>query len=359
MKKKIALFMVLISAMALIGCGTKETTSKESASSEVSESTKKETSDKKEKIERLSKQYGGLETAYDSSVFEGLKAKKEYKIAALHYSLTNEAPVILSEAMAKRAEELGVKVDMFDADGDVNTEIDKMQNIVSGDYDLILISAVDSEASVAAVDIAKEAGIPVINVHSYLESDDLVSTVVSDSIQAGEDIMKWAAEKMDGKGNIVIMEGPTGSSGQVLRYQGICNVLMDYPDIEVLATQTANWSRAEGLDLMQNWMQTFNDINAVVSENDEMGLGAIEALGNDKTNVYVTGVDGISDTLVSIKEGKQDMTMYQDTIGQGKLSIEMAVAYLNGDEVEKYYWIPYELVTIDNVDEYIDRVAKK
>ena len=170
--------------------------------------------------------------------------------------------------------------------------------------------------------------------------------------------MSWAAEKMGGKGNIVVMEGPTGSSGQVLRYQGIMNVLLDYPEIEMLAIQTANWSRAEGLDLMQNWIQAFDGINAVISENDEMALGAIEALGADKANVFVTGVDGISDTLDSIKAGQQDMTMYQDTIGQGKLSVEMAVAYLNGDTIEKYYWIPYEIVTAENVQEYMDRIAK-
>jgi len=315
------------------------------------------------KVSRVAEQFGGIVEKYNPSLFDDLKAKKNYKIACLHYGLQNEAPVLLADAQKARAKELSVTVDMFDANYDVNTEMAKMENIIVSGYDLILFSAVDSEASVACADKAIKAGIPIINVHSYLKCKDLVSTIVSDSIQAGEDEMEWVAKSLGGKGNIVIMEGPIGCSGEVLRSQGIDNILMDYPNIDVLARKTANWSRAEGLALMENWFMAFPDkINAVVSQNDEMALGAIQAAtskGIKDGDLVVIGVDGISDALAAIKKGKMQATLFQDTTGQGKLSIELAVAYLNGDKIGKYYWIPYELVTKDNVDEYISRVEKQ
>jgi len=171
--------------------------------------------------------------------------------------------------------------------------------------------------------------------------------------------MQFIADKIGGKGNIVILEGPIGQSAQIQRREGIHNILEKYPDIKVLAEKTANWSRAEGLALMENWLQSFEgQINAVVGQNDEMALGAIQALeGKGLTNrdeIPVIGVDGISDALQAVKDGRMNATVFQDAKGQGEMSIEVAVKYLNGEEVEKEYWIPFQLVTPENVDEFMN-----
>lgn len=285
-------------------------------------------------------------------------ADKKFKIGVTHYGLKNEFTVLISDAQKEKAKELGVDIEIFDGNYDVNTQISQFENMIAQKYDAIIFSPVDVDAMSVAVDKAVKAGIPVIGVNTRVNSDKLTSYVGSNDVTAGEIEMNWMAEKLGGKGNIVILEGPIGSSAQVQRREGIHNVLKKYPDIKVLAEKTANWSRSEGLTLMENWLQAFNGkINGVVGQNDEMALGAIQALEGkgfkDRNAIPVVGVDAISDALKAVKEGRLNATVFQDAKGQGAMSVEVAVKYLKGEKIEKEYWIPFQLVTPENLDKFM------
>jgi inositol transport system substrate-binding protein len=291
----------------------------------------------------------------------GSSGEKKLKIGVTHYALKNEFTVLVSEAQKKKAAELGVEIEVFGADYDVNTQLGQFENMIAKKYDAIIFSPVDAQAMAVAVDKAVAAKIPVIGVNTRVDSDKLTSYAGSQDVTAGEMEMKHLAEKMGGKGNIVIIEGPIGQSAQIQRREGIHKVLAQYPDIKVLSEKTGNWSRSEGLTLMENWLQAFpGKINGVCAQNDEMALGAIKALEGAKLldKVPVVGVDGIADGLAAVKEGKLSATAFQDAQGQGEKSVELAVKALKGETLEKNYWIPFELVTKDTIDAFMKKKGK-
>src|SRR5690606_21235936 len=130
-----------------------------------------------------------------------------------------------------------------------------------------------------------------------------------------------------------------------------------YPDITILAEQTAEWDRAKAMSLMENWIQSYGtQIDAVFAQNDEMGMGALQALeqANLKDQVVVVSIDAIGDALQAVKDGRLDATVYQDAKAQGKQAVEMALDFINHRDsiAEKHVFIPFHLVTNDNVEDF-------
>lgn len=332
-KAKLWFMLALALILVMTGCGTKSSGGESSPNSEPIGSKPAETQ-------------------------SAAPADKKFKIGVTHYGLKNEFTVLISDAQKAKAKELGVDIEIFDGNYDVNTQISQFENMIAQGFDAIIFSPVDVDAMSVAVEKAVAAGVPVFGVNTRVNSDKLTSYIGSNDVTAGEFEMNFIAEKIGGKGNIVIMEGPIGSSAQVQRREGIHNVLAKYPDIKVLAEKTANWSRAEGLSLMENWLQAFKgEINAVVGQNDEMALGALQALEGkgltDRNQIPVVGVDAISDALQAVKDGRMNATVFQDAKGQGAQSVEVAVKYLKGEKIEKEYWIPFQLVTPDNIEKFM------
>lgn len=291
----------------------------------------------------------------DSSSASEDESKEKFKIGVTHYGLQNEFTVLIAEAQKEKAAELGVEIEVFDGNYDPATQLSQFENMIAQGYDAIIFSPVDVDALAVAVEAATDAGVPVFGVNTKVNSDLLTSYVGSNDVDAGEIEMQWMADKLGGKGNIVIIEGPLGSSAQVQRKQGIYNILEKYPDIKVLAIQTGNWQRSEGLMLMENWLQAFpGEINGVVAQNDEMALGAINSLEEAglKDSIPVVGVDAISDALKAVGEGRLNATVFQDAVGQGQQSVEVAVKHLKGETVDKEYMIPFQLVTPDNLSDF-------
>ena len=152
------------------------------------------------------------------------------------------------------------------------------------------------------------------------------------------------------------MEGAYGYAAQEQRTEGIQNALADNPGIELLAMDTANWSREEAMTLMENWLHEYgSDIDAIIAENDEMGLGAMRAIiaENPDKKIYVIGVDGLADAMTAISEGTYDCTYLQDATGQGRGGVEVMAKILAGESYDKELWIPFQEVTADNVADYL------
>ncbi len=290
-----------------------------------------------------------------SSTQANKPAGKKLVVGMTLYSLKNEFTVRLSNAAKKKAAELGVELKIYDGNYDPNTQINQVETMISDGVNAIILNPQDAKACAVAVDKAAAANIPVIGVNTRVDSEKLTSYVGSKDVYAGELEMQAVADKLGGKGNIVILDGPLGQSAQLERSEGIQNVLKKYPDIKVLAEKTANWSRSEAMTVMENWLQAFDKIDAVVAENDEMALGARKAIEAKKLDIPTIGVDGITDALDAVEKGTLIASIFQDGAGQGSKALEIAVAKAKGENVDKEYWIDFEPVTKENVAEFKQR----
>lgn len=280
---------------------------------------------------------------------------KKIVVGMTLYSLKNEFTVRLSNAAKKEAEKLGVDLKIYDGNYDPNTQINQVETMLSDGVDAIILNPQDAKACAVAVDKAAAKNVPVIGVNTRVESDKLTSYVGSKDVYAGELEMQAIADKIGGKGNIVILDGPLGQSAQLERSQGIQNILKKYPDIKILAEKTANWSRSEAMTVMENWMQAFDKIDAIVGENDEMALGARKAVEAKKLDIPCIGVDGITDGLNAVESGSLIATIFQDGAAQGAKALDVAVAKAKGEKVDPEYWIDFEKVTKDNVADFKKR----
>ena len=207
-------------------------------------------------------------------------SKKEgYTIGCTVYYMT-EFVTLMAEGMEKKADELGCDLVMLDAQQDAQNQITQIENLIAQKVDVIIVAAVDSDAILPAMEMCEDAGIPLVGVNMLFNTEEPYHYVGPNDVLAGELEMQNAINEIGGEGNVVILEGPIGQSAQIQRLEGNENVLDKYKGkIEVLADQTANWSREEALTLVENWLESFSGkIDAIVAHNDEMALGAIQAL---------------------------------------------------------------------------------
>jgi ribose transport system substrate-binding protein len=172
------------------------------------------------------------------------------------------------EAYAKAND---IKILWNSANLDVNTQASQIDQFINAGVDAIVVVPVQADSLAPQVAAAKAKDIPFLAVNAALDSKDLAGSVLPDDIKAGEQEMQMMADKLGGKGNIVVLQGPLGQSGELQRTQGIKNVLAKNPGIKILAKDTANWKRDEAVNKMKNWISSFGDtIDGVVAENDDM-----------------------------------------------------------------------------------------
>ncbi|MCL4401659.1 MAG: sugar ABC transporter substrate-binding protein [Acidobacteria bacterium] len=283
--------------------------------------------------------------------------KKPLVIGVALMGLSQEFIVMLNQAMEAKARELGVQLIVNDAQRSAERQVQQVENLTAQKVDAIVLNPCEVEASSPAVDRAVAAGIPVINVNSETRSAP-TAFVGSRDEEAGRIAMEYIARRLKGHGNVVMMHGFMGQTAQIDRDRGAREVLAKYPGLKLLAEQTAEWDRAKGVTLMENWIQSYGSaINAVFAHNDEMGMGAVLALeqARMKDKVVVASVDAIADALEAVKAGRLDATVFQDAKGQGGTAIETAVKIATRQPYQKQVLIPFQLVTRENVDRYMAR----
>ena len=172
---------------------------------------------------------------------------------------------------------------------------------------------------------------------------------------AGELQMQSVVDLLGGKGNIAVLYGPMGSDGQLARKGGYDKVLENYPDVKVEFAETANWVTEEALSLVENWLSTGTEINAIVAQNDGMAMGALKAVEDAglQDKIIVVGVDAVDDALQAIADGRLTGTISQDAPGQGGLGVQAMVDFLNGQEIEPVVYTECIWITKDNVSSYM------
>lgn len=296
----------------------------------------------------MSASIGGMAQAQEDKIVIGLTDA----------NMSNESNAIFSNAAIEYAKGLdNVELIVNDGEGDAEKQIAQCESFVAQGVDVVIISPYDYDAAVTAAQICKDAGIPVFVAKGLIADMSIVETYVgSDDFNAGVIEMEYIADLIEGKGNIVIIEGPTGVTGAVLRNDGIASVLKEYPDIKVLYSQPADWYRDQAMALMENWLQLGADINAVVAHNDEMALGAYDALeaAGLADSVPVIGIDGIQAAVESVGEGKLTASILQDSKTIAETAIDVAIKLANGEEIEKEYDIPYQVITADNYKDFLN-----
>lgn len=270
-------------------------------------------------------------------------------------NVSYEFIVNIKEAMEIRAKELDVKLIINDAERSAEKQIQQIESFIAQRVDAIILNPCEVEASSPAVDKAIAAKIPIVNVNSETRSTP-TAFVGSRDEQSAEIAVRYLAERLKGKGGIVMLSGYPGQAAEIKRSQGAKSTLAKYPGLQLIAEQTANWSREEGMALMENWLQAYKgQIDAVFAQNDEMGMGALQALeaAGVKDRIVLVGVDAIADALQAVKKGRLDATVFQNAKGQGRTSVETALQIIKGEPYEKEVFIPFELVTAENVDAYL------
>ncbi|MCS6825089.1 MAG: sugar ABC transporter substrate-binding protein [Caldilinea sp.] len=256
------------------------------------------------------------------------------------------------------ASQPGVELIMVDSREDVGTQLGQVENFISQGVDAIVIVAANTDATEPMTQAIMEAGIPLVYVNRRPANlPEGVVYVGSDSIIAGRLQMEWIAEALGGQGNVVIMMGNLAQEAAQQRTAGVKEVAAKYPGITITKEQSANWDRAEGMALMENWLATGDRIDAVASNNDEMAIGALKAIeaAGKLGEIIVGGVDATEDALAEMAAGRLNVTVFQNAKGQGEGAIEAAIKLARGEAVEPVIWIPYELVTPENYKEYLNR----
>ena len=271
-------------------------------------------------------------------------------------NLSNEFIRTLSDALEQRGEELGVDVITVDAQDVIERQVAAVEDFIAMGVDVIILNPIDAEALNPSVDLAYEAGIPLILVNTFTTNENYVSYVGSSNIVSGRIQGEFLAEEFAGQDDIyvVILRGVLGHSAEIERFEGLSETFLHLPGINILADQTGNWSREEGMRIMEDWLQRYPRIDVLASHNDEMALGALEAImaAGRLDDILVVGIDAIADALTSVANGEMSATVFQDAAGQGSSAIEVAVRAARGETVNREYDIPFVLVTPANLADF-------
>lgn len=265
-----------------------------------------------------------------------------YKIGVSLSTLNNPFFVSIREGIEEKAKEEGAEVVISDAQNDSSVQSNQIEDLITQKVDLIIINPVDSTAISSSVQKANEANIPVICVDRGSEDGEVLSLVASNNVEGGKMAGEFILEKVGENAEVIQLEGIPGASSTRERGQGFAEATEG--KINLVASQPANFDRAEGLTVMENLLQAHPDVKAVFSQNDEMALGAIEAIKASGKDIVVVGFDGNDDAVEAVKNGELAATVAQQPKEMGKLAMENAINHLKGETIEAQIDSPLELV---------------
>ncbi|MFD8369602.1 substrate-binding domain-containing protein [Streptomyces sp. NPDC059688] len=285
-----------------------------------------------------------------TSLLHGGSASTTPKMGLSLSTLNNPFFVQIRTGAQAEAKKLGVDLTVTDAQNDASQQANQLQNFTTAGQGAIIVNPVDSDAASNSVKAADKARIPVIAVDRGVNKASVDALVASDNVAGGELAAKTLAEKLGGKGRIVVLQGQAGTSAARERAAGFARGLKAYPGIQVVAQQPADFDRTKGLDVMSNLLQAHPDVQGVIAANDEMALGAIKALGSKAgRSVQVVGFDGTPDGLKAVKDGTLYASVAQQPTQLGRIAVDNALRAVQGKKVEPTVKVPVKVVTKDNV----------
>ncbi len=276
---------------------------------------------------------------------------------------------VLRNGIQSYADANGQKVQIEDAQGDVAKQLDQINNFIASGVTAIIVNAVDTSATQAMSDAAAAANIPLVYVNRQPINVDTLpdnqAFVASNEVDSGTletlEVCRLLKEGGKAEANVYVMQGELSNQAAVQRTADIHDVIGGTEcgvKVNIIDEQTANWSRDEAQTLMTNWLSTGTAFDAVIANNDEMAIGAIQAMkagGIDMASVIVAGIDATQDALAAMAAGDQDITVFQDAAGQGSGAVDAAVKLAAGEAVEQKVYIPFQLVTPANMADFTSK----
>jgi ribose transport system substrate-binding protein len=263
-------------------------------------------------------------------------------------TLNNPFFVTLRDGAQEAADAAGANLIVVDAQDDSARMLSGIEDLISRGVSALLINPTDSDAVVPAIQQANEAGIPVFTVDRGASGGEIVSHIASDNVAGGRMAGEFLCQALGGAGSVVELQGIAGSSAARDRGQGFNEYMSaECTGVTIVAQQTANFNRDEGLTVFENILQAQPEIAGVFAHNDEMILGAIqaaEAAGRSDEIVFV-GFDAIDDAVQAVEAGSLAATVAQQPALMGQLGVETAVMYLSGESVESNIPVDLSLVT--------------
>ncbi|WP_028235675.1 D-ribose ABC transporter substrate-binding protein [Pseudobutyrivibrio sp. MD2005] len=262
-------------------------------------------------------------------------------------TLNNPFFVTLQEGAQSKADELGIDLIVVDAGDDSAKQASDIEDLVSKDISVLIVNPVDSDAVAPAVEDAVAKGIKVIAVDRVVNGVDVDCSIASDNVAGAQMAADYLVELVGEGTKVAELEGVNGASATIDRGEGFHKVADE--KLDVVASQTANFNRAEGMSVMENILQANPDVKAVFAHNDEMALGAVEAIGGK--DIVVAGFDATDDAIAAVKDGTMACTVAQKPDLMGATAVEVAQKLMNGETVEKSMPVEVKLITKDNVEE--------
>jgi inositol transport system substrate-binding protein len=268
---------------------------------------------------------------------------------------------IMSNALQDHAKKVGASVQMEVAQDDVGKQLSQIQNFIAQKVDAIIVNPVDTDATPKMTKMVTDAKIPLVYVNRKpVDFDKLpagVAFVASDERVSGTLETQEVCRVLKGKGNIVVLMGELSNEAARTRTKDIEEVIAtkDCEGIKILDKREGKWSRTSAQDIVTNWLSAGMKFDAVVANNDEMALGAINALKAAKKwtpDFMVAGIDATPDALASMKAGELKVSVFQNAAGQGTGSVDAAIKLIKKQPVERFVNVPFELVTPANLSKY-------
>ena len=282
-------------------------------------------------------------------------ADEPIRIAYCTQQLSNEFMQSLKDAVFGACEAQGYEVEVFSADLDPAKQINQIETAVNQGFDGIILDPANADAVIPGVQYAQEAGVPIVTMHEDVTGNVADATSKSDFKEGGMLKMQHCVDALGGEGRIAIINGALGQTATTNIRAGYQEVLDANPGIEVVFEDAGDWSTEPAIKLMESWLSTGEELDAVIGMNDAMALGIISVLeAAGKEGILVYGLDAQTEMKNMIKEGRATATILTDLKGEAAGAVAAITGLLNGEEVEKINIVPMVCIDINNVDEYMD-----
>lgn len=275
------------------------------------------------------------------------------KVVLALSTLNNPFFVEVRDGAQAAAKTANIQLEVVDAQNDSATQANQLANAQTSGAKAVIVNPVDSDAASASVTSLSKANIPVVGVDRTVNNAKLDSLVASDNVAGGKQAAAELGAALGKQGTIIVLQGVAGTSASRDRGAGFAEGMKAFPGIQIVAMQTANFDRAAALDVTTNLLQSNPGVTGVFAENDEMALGAVQALGAKAGNeVKVVGFDGTTDGLAAIKAGTMVASIAQQPAKLGQLAVEQAAKILKGEKVDAT--VPVGVVTVNktNIGEF-------
>ena len=256
--------------------------------------------------------------------------------------------VTLAEGAKKAAKQAGVPLTVVDASDDATKQVSDIENLVSKNVSVLIVNPVDSDAVTGAVEAAIAKGVRVISVDRVVNGVDIDCQIASDNVAGAELATQYIVDTLGENVKTAELVGTSGASAAIDRSQGFHNIADK--KLKVVASQTADFDRTQGMTVMENMLQADSSIQAVFAGNDEMALGAVEAISGAKKDVLVVGFDATDDAIEAIRQGRMGATIAQQPDLIGSTAVENAIRLTKGESIPKEIPVEVTLITKDTVD---------